>query len=182
MSDSAADRCANVLGALALVVADQTADAVVEAAGHGSSDAAALSALHQFLDRPSVDLLRRVLGLTPSGTVRQVDRLERKGLVSRGPGPDGRTAAIALTPAGRRLARRVSQARSDVLRSSLSELGDDEVEQLDRLVGKLLVGRMRGPGATRWICRMCDLEACGRAEGRCPVANEARARYGSGSD
>jgi DNA-binding MarR family transcriptional regulator len=172
-----AQHCANVLGALALAVADQTSDAISDSSGHAGSDAAALSALHQFLDRPSVDVLRRVLGLTPSGTVRLVDRLERHGLVSRGPGADGRTAALELTAAGRRAARRVADERSRVLLESLVALTDDELAEFDRLVGKVLVGRMRGPGATRWLCRMCDLDACGRAEGRCPLANEARARY-----
>jgi DNA-binding MarR family transcriptional regulator len=178
MSTDAADHCANVLGALALAVADQTADAVTETAGQERSDAAALSALDQFLDRPSVDLLGRVLGLTQSGAVRLVDRLERRGLVARRPGVDGRTAAIALTAAGRRAARRVGATRSAILRESLSLLSPDETARLDDLLGRLLIGRMRGPGATRWICRMCDLEACGRADGRCPVANEAQARWG----
>jgi DNA-binding MarR family transcriptional regulator len=173
-----AEHCANVLGALALAVADETSDAISGSAGHAQSDAAALSALLQFLDRPSVDMLRRVLGLTPSGTVRVVDRLERQGLVARGPGADGRTAALELTAAGRRAARRVADERSRVLLDSLAALTDEELAELDRLVGKVLVGRMRGPGATRWLCRMCDLDACGRAEGRCPLANEARARYG----
>jgi MarR family transcriptional regulator, negative regulator of the multidrug operon emrRAB len=48
---------------LALVVADQLNDAVAEAAGRSDSAPAALAALHHFLDRPSVDLLRQVLGL-----------------------------------------------------------------------------------------------------------------------
>jgi hypothetical protein len=37
---------------------------------------------------------------------------------------------------------------------------------------------MRGPGATRWMCRLCDLDACGRADGSCPVERAAAARYG----
>ena len=52
------DRQANVLGALALVLTDQTAHSVAAAAGQSISAAAALSALHQFLDRPTLDQLR----------------------------------------------------------------------------------------------------------------------------
>jgi len=48
---------------------------------------------------------------------------------------------------------------------------------LDKLSSKVLVGLMRGPGATRWICRLCDTGACGRDAGWCPVASEARVRY-----
>ena len=54
------------------------------AAGQSESAAAALSALLHFLDRPSVDLLRQVLGLTSSGTVRLVDRLAESGLCAAG--------------------------------------------------------------------------------------------------
>src|ERR1700758_75300 len=52
------DRPANVFGALALVVADQVADATAAAAGRADSAPAALAALLHFLDRPSVDVLR----------------------------------------------------------------------------------------------------------------------------
>jgi DNA-binding MarR family transcriptional regulator len=41
--------------------------------------------------------------LSPSGTTRAVDRLERDGLVRRGDDPDdGRATLVSLTPAGRR--------------------------------------------------------------------------------
>ena len=140
-------------------------------AAQSPSGAAALSALLHFLDRPSVDLLRQVLGLTSSGTVRLVDRLERDGLVTRAPGDDGRVTTVVLTPAGRRAARRVAAARADVLDAALAGLDPGERAAFDELAGKLLVGMIRGPGATRWMCRMCDTGACGRERGKCPVAN-----------
>ncbi len=170
------DHAGNLLGALSLVIADRTADAAAAAGGSGST-AAALSALLNFLDRPSVDLLRRVLGLTSSGTVRLLDRLEETGYVSRGPGIDGRSSAVSLTDSGRRAAEQVSAARAEVLTGALAILSADERQALDLLLGKLLVGLMREPGAVRWMCRLCDLRACGRERGECPVANEARARY-----
>jgi DNA-binding MarR family transcriptional regulator len=135
------------------------------------SAATALSALHHFLDAPSIDLLRQVLGLTPSGAVRLVDRLEEAGQVRRTPGADGRTVALVLTAKGRRAAAAVSGARAKVLAGALGDLSERDRAVLDRLVGRLLVGQLRGPGATGWICRLCDTSACGRAEGRCPLAN-----------
>ena len=173
------DRTANVLGALSLVLADRVADAVADAAGHSVTAATALSALHHFLDRPSIDLLRQVLGLTSSGTVRLVDRLERDGYVVRGPGADGRSTAISLTAAGRRAATRVAAARAEVLSGVLGTLSAEERATLDAIASRVLVGTARGPGATRWICRLCDTLACGRAEGRCPLANAMAERYGS---
>jgi DNA-binding MarR family transcriptional regulator len=171
------DRAANILGALSLVVADRMADAEAGAAGRSDSAPAALSALLHFLDRPSVDLLRQVLGLTSSGTVRLVDRLQESGYVERGPGIDGRSTSITLTEPGREVAERVSQARAAVLEHALGALTPAEREAFDQLMGKVLVGMMRGPGATRWICRLCDIGICRGDAGGCPVGNEARRRY-----
>lgn len=160
---------ANRLGALSLVLADRAADAVAQASGHVDSTAAALSALHQFLEEPSIELLRQVLGLTHSGTVRLVDRLERGGLVRRRPGPDARSTAIALTAAGRKTATRVTSARAGVLAAAVGALSDDDRAHLDRIMGQMLVSMKRGYGATRWICRMCDTGACGLERGECPL-------------
>lgn len=165
------DRAGNLLGALSLALADRTTDSLEGAAAQSPSGAAALSALLHFLERPSIDLLRQVLGLTSSGTVRLVDRLEGDGLVTREAGEDGRVTAIVLTPAGRRAAQRVASARAEVLDSALAALAPDDRRAFDELAGKLLVGMIRGPGATRWMCRMCDTGACGRERGECPVAN-----------
>ncbi len=166
----AASRAANVLGALALALTDRISTATEQASGQAESGAAALSALHHFLREPSIDLLRQVLGLTHSGTVRLVDRLERDVLVRRAPGPDGRTTVVRLTPAGRRAALRVTRSRGALLGSALDALPPADQEQLADLAGRVLAGLARGAGATRWTCRLCDTGACGRSEGRCPVA------------
>jgi DNA-binding MarR family transcriptional regulator len=173
------DRTSNLLGALSLAVADRTADAVGDAAGQSQTSAIALSALNDFLDGPSVDRLRTVLGLTPSGTVRLIDRLQAAGQVTRGPGADARSVSVRLTTSGRRAAQRVSAARAAVLEEVLGELAPAEREALDQILSRVLVGLIRGPGATRWMCRFCDTTACGRQDGRCPVANAARQRYAS---
>ena len=169
---------ANVLGALALVLHDRMSAAVSEAADQPESGAAALSMLANFLEQPRVGLLHQALGLTPSGAVRMVDKLEAGGWVRRGPGGDGRSTSVSLTAAGRRAAGRVVAARGEVLADALSVLCDGEREVLDELAGRMLVGMMREPGARRWMCRLCDSRACGHATGACPVANEARERYG----
>jgi DNA-binding MarR family transcriptional regulator len=174
------DRPANVFGALALVVTDQIADATAEAAGRADSAPAALAALLHFLDRPSVDLLRQVLGLTSSGTVRLLDRLADGGYVERQEGADRRSTAIVLTDAGRTAAEEVCRARSDVLDRATAALSAAERAEFDRLIGKMLVGMMRGPGAVRWICRLCDTGICRGSPGGCPAGNAARERYGAG--
>jgi DNA-binding MarR family transcriptional regulator len=174
---TALDREANVLGALALVITDQTAQAVAVAAGQSVSAAAALSALHHFLDRPTLDQLRKVLGLTASGAVRLVDRLAGAGLVTRGPGGDGRSRSVILTEEGQRAAERIAAARAAVLTSALDELSPAERQTLHSLMSQVMARLVRGKDAGAWICRLCDLGACGRAAGRCPAANAAAARY-----
>ncbi len=176
--DGLTERTANLLGALALALTDRTNDAIDAVAGHSGADAAALSALHHFLDGPSIDRLRQVLGLTSSGTVRLVDRMEQDGYVRREPGADGRSTAVRLTPAGQRTARQVSKARTRVLTDALDALPPADRDRLADLISPMLAAMVRGPGATRWLCRLCHIQACGRSEGRCPAANEAAARYG----
>jgi DNA-binding MarR family transcriptional regulator len=167
-------RAANVLGALALVLTDRMADAVEDAAAQAESGATALSALvHVLPPDPSIDLLAQVLGLTHSGTVRLVDRLERAGQVRRGAGRDGRSTAVRLTAAGRRAATRVTTARTGQLSAALAVLTGDEQEQLAGLAGRVLAGLRRNGADTpvqRWTCRLCDTTACGRPAGRCPLA------------
>jgi len=168
---------ANLLGALALVVHDRLSEAMTDASGRGETAAAALSSLDNFLDRPTIDTLRRVLGLTSSGTVRLVDGLEKENLIERGQGDDRRATALQLTRTGRRAATRVATARAGVLNDALATLSGRERETLDGLLAKLLVGMMREPGATKYMCRLCDASACGHADGRCPVRNAARERF-----
>jgi DNA-binding MarR family transcriptional regulator len=175
---TALDHEANVLGALALVLTDQTARAAATAGGQSLSAAAALSALYHFLDRPTVDKLRRVLGLTPSGAVRLVDRLAEAGLVTRGPGADGRSRSVTLTPRGRRAAARIAGARAAVLDGALAGFSAPDRAALRDLLGRVMANVVAGKDGGAWICRLCDLRACGRADGYCPAANAAQARYG----
>ena len=130
------DQTANLLGALSLVIADRMADAMAEAGGRPESAAAALSALLHFLDRPTVDLLRQVLGLTSSGTVRLVNRMAESGYVQRGPGGDGRSTSVSLHRAGRAAAERVAAARAGVLQEALAGLSPAERETLRRADGE----------------------------------------------
>ena len=170
---------ANVLGALALAVTDRMTAAMEGAAGQSSAAAAALSALDQFLDGASIDVLGRVLGLTSSGTVRLVDRLEVAGHVRRATAmDDARSTVVHLTAGGRRVARRIAAARLALVEEALATLTLKQLADLEGVLAPILTGLIRGPEATRWICRACDLAACGRDAGRCPVANEAARRYG----
>jgi DNA-binding MarR family transcriptional regulator len=160
-------QAANLLGALALTLADRLEHAVTAAARLSSSDAAALSALHHFLDSPNVGLLARVLGLSSPGAVRLLDRLQRDGLARRVAGTDGRVTSVALTAAGHRRAQAVTRARSALAERALEALSPAEQRQFGVLAGKILAGLIGPAGATRWTCRLCDLAPCGRPQGHC---------------
>ncbi|GIJ61435.1 hypothetical protein Vau01_089510 [Virgisporangium aurantiacum] len=166
-----------MLGALAQAVTDRTTAAITAATGQSPSAAAALTALDQFLDRPTLDRLRLVLGLTPSGAVRLVDRLSQAGLVTRGPGGDGRSRSVMLTERGRAAAAEVAAARATVLRDLLGDFSAADRKTLGRLLDRLMAGVVAGKDGGGWICRQCDLAACERAAGRCPAANAAAAKY-----
>jgi rubrerythrin len=88
-------------------------------------------------------------------------------------GRDGRSTAVRLTAAGRRAAGRVTSGRAAELHVALQVLTSHEQEQLADLAGRVLAG-LRRDGAEnpveRWTCRLCDTTACGRLQGRCPVA------------
>jgi DNA-binding MarR family transcriptional regulator len=172
------EHTANLLGALSLSLHDRTSTAIAEATGQTETGAATLSALDQFLDQPTIGTLDQVVGLSPSGAVRLIDRLEAEGHLKRAPGSDGRSRSVSLTRSGRAAAARVTHARAEVLEGLLAGFSEDDRRKLDELLSRLLVQLMRGPGARRWMCRLCDTRACGRDAGACPVANAARERFG----
>jgi DNA-binding MarR family transcriptional regulator len=162
-------RAANLLGAHALVVCDR----MREAAGMELSSAAVLTALDTFADGASIDALRRVLGLSHSGGVRIVKRLEAEGLVTREPDPaDRRAVRLHLTGAGEREARRLLAARQAALTTLLGGLGERERAALERLLERLLASVTSGGDDANRICRQCDPGLCGHPA-RCPVTQAA---------
>src|SRR4051812_26989829 len=162
----------NALGALALEVARRVQAAGDAASPHGASVPAALTALHGLTGGHSIDALRRVVGLTHSGAVRLVDRLSAAGLVERRVGADGRAVALQLTPEGRRAARRVLARREAAIESALTPLSARERADLARLHERLLAHLTEGHEDRRRVCRLCDVDGCGRD---CPTRAEPRA-------
>ena len=167
---------ANVLGALSLAICGRIQDAAERSTALGASAPAALVALDGYLTGQPIDALRRVLGLTHSGTVRLVDRLAAAGLVERRVGTrDARAVPLGLTPAGRRVARRVLAAREAALEEVLSVLSTEERATLADLHDRLLGGMVSSREDSRRTCRLCDPVGCGHHEGRCPATRAADA-------
>jgi DNA-binding MarR family transcriptional regulator len=71
------------------------------------------------------------VGVTGATITRQIQELERKGLVLRlQDEQDGRASVVRLTEAGRRVAEVSSEARRDLLLESAQGWSDDELEQM----------------------------------------------------
>jgi DNA-binding MarR family transcriptional regulator len=170
-------RTANLLGTMSLAVVDRLRAATETAAGHAGSGPAALAALSTYLEGEPIDQLGRSLGLSHSAAVRLVDRLEESGLVERRPGVDGRSVSVAMTPAGRRAGRKILDARHRAIAEVLESLSASEQRTLAGVCGKLLGGLTTSHADARRICRLCDPDACGHYDGRCPVT-QAAARGG----
>jgi MarR family transcriptional repressor of emrRAB len=162
---TADERTGNLLGALALTLADQI---------DMGSDAAALITLRNYAEGEPLDLLRRALALSHPGVVRLADRLERGGLVERRRSKrDGRAVALRLTPAGRRAAAEAQAARADAVDTALAALGTDERRALDGMLERMLAVHTTDSTASLVICRLCDPDVCGHPAS-CPVTLAAQ--------
>lgn len=165
-------RLENLVGVHALAMVDRMA------AGEAPTERAALVTLFAH-PGSGVGWLADVLGLTDSGGTRLVERLVADGLVARRPGVDARSRVLELTPQGRRRAREVLAARERDLARALAPLTDAERRTLERLLAKVVSGLTDDLPAAMQVCRMCDREACGVREGRCPLGHTNPVGVGS---
>ncbi|MEV4201902.1 MarR family winged helix-turn-helix transcriptional regulator [Micromonospora globbae] len=154
----------NLLGALALLVGSRMRAAVTGPAGAGGALAEALVVLK---DQPGVtaEWLRQVLGLTQPGAAHLVRRLREQGWLERRPGPDARSRALHLTPAGVAAARDVLRAREEVLADLLAPLDAEQREQLAGIARTLLRHEVTDRRSLAYLCRLCDRAHCPA----CPV-------------
>ncbi|WP_350275074.1 MarR family winged helix-turn-helix transcriptional regulator [Kribbella sp. HUAS MG21] len=111
----------------------------------------------------SADWLYARIGLTQSGTVRLLDRLERLGYVDRT--RRGRVLELRLTPQGRDLLSAWTSARDAASNDVLDALTADERRQLTELLSTALRRTSRVREVADATCRFCDWPACSA----CPV-------------
>jgi len=164
-------RDANVVAAWVLAAGEAVGHATEEAAGGSGELASALVTVALFPGE-RVDALRHVLGLSPSGVVRAVDRLAGAGLVERrGSSGDAREVLLHPTRRGVRVAERILAARASAVDELLACLAEGERAELVRLLQKLLTALPSDRAAARRICRLCDHPACEHS--RCPVSEGA---------
>src|SRR3954470_5388276 len=91
--------------------------------------------------RLSPTRLARGLMLSSAGITSRIDRLERRGFVTRLPDPnDRRGVMIELTPAGLQAVDAAVTALAASDRQLMERLDADEIAQLEKLLRKLLAG------------------------------------------
>lgn len=154
------DRTANLLGALSLAIVDRMRAATEHDLGYGGEAPAALATIGHGPGQ-SNDALRQALGLTHSGTVRLIDRLQKEGLVERRPGRNKRTVALFLTASGEAARVQLLRKRGESLDPLIGLLSFEEVAALDVLLERMLKHIPTAPTDAYHICRLCNEVACG---------------------
>jgi MarR family 2-MHQ and catechol resistance regulon transcriptional repressor len=113
------------------------AERSIVGAGLGLTDFAALEALLHKGPLTSTEIQEKVLLASGSMTA-AVDRLEKKGLIKRGPAPNDRRAKVLhLTPEGRRVVESAFSRHAGELESAMAVLNPNEKRQLYALLKKL---------------------------------------------
>lgn len=165
----------NLLGAAALAVTDRIDERMRQASGVGGRAPAAVLTVGARAGRP-IKHLSRSIGLSHSGTVRLVDRLEARGWMARNESPGGRTVDVELTEAGEAVFEELLALRREVLEELLEPVPADTREPLELALAALLASLpSRREDAWR-ICRQCEHRVC-HGDG-CPVGSAVDDREG----
>jgi DNA-binding MarR family transcriptional regulator len=130
--------------------------------GLGLRDASALTLIGSH-PGCSADWLWARIGLTQSGTVRLIDRLQGLGYVGRE--RTGRSIRLTLREAGEEAVRTWNQAREAASTAVLRGLTGAQRAQLAELLELGLRSTERIRVEADSTCRLCDWNACKR----CPV-------------
>ena len=161
-------RLAQLLGVLSLAATDRFRERVDDSLGRSGGHAAALVHVDAH-PGGSIEELRRVLDVSQPGAVSLAGRLEGDGLLERRAGPDGRTRALHLTPAGQAAARAVLRDRDRELDELVSPLDTTERAALEPLLAKLVSALADDRPRALRVCRMCDRERCCNERVECPL-------------
>jgi DNA-binding MarR family transcriptional regulator len=150
-------RAANLLGAMALLVAGTVREAVTQAAGAGGALGEALIAIKDQPGR-TADWLATVLHISQPGTAHLVRRLTDQGWVTRE--SQGRARPLRLTEQGERMASTILAAREAALDQLIDRLSPEQRGHLVAIAGELLGAEARSEQLLATLCRLCDRASC----------------------
>lgn len=131
--------------------------------------------------------LASCLGVSPPAATKNLDKLERLGLIMRSPSKGDRRATL-LSPSakGRGLVRKYESLTADRLAPVLDEFSSKEIDSLARLLERFSVSLLNREQPGGGFCLRCGgyIEAdcaVGRARSGCPYEEASRARAESGA-
>ena len=166
-------RTTNLLGALALGLADAVVAVARREVQEGGPSGAALCAIaHE--PGLSIERLRRALALSHPGAVRLIDRLAAEGMIERRPARDRRAVALHLTTPGAQRVRKIMAERRRALAAAVAALSPRERRVLAPLLAKMLRALPQTDAHALAICRFCEGDACDP----CPVGEGLEERAG----
>ncbi len=106
------------------------------------------------------------LGVSPPAATKNVDKLERLGLVARTPSrSDRRATLLATSRKGRRLVERYEKLKLKRLEPVLETFSTEERAQFTRLLERFAVALIRSEGKVEGLCLRCSAYF----DAHCPV-------------
>lgn len=114
------------------------------------------------------------LGVSPPAATKNIDKLERLGLVIRSPSKgDRRATLLSVSSKGRRLVRKYEELRTARLSSVLDRFRPEEIEQLGDLLERFAVTLLNLEQSVDKYCLRCSAyieDGCpvGQIRGGCP--------------
>lgn len=153
------ERLQNIVGALALTIADEIAEKTENFAPR--DDPVAAIAVIGRSPNWTIRQLSNDLRLSHAATVRLVDRLVADDLMRRTKSTrDARAVELILTANGQHVYAEVLQARQASLKRLLSSLSHHEQDALGKIAEKLLSAGSNDKARRSRTCRLCDVVRC----------------------
>ena len=149
----------NIIGAAALLVADEITRAVEAESGLAAISVAALVSIAHAPGEP-IDFLAKSLHRSHSAVVRLVATLVDQGYAEKRAAPDGRAVSLELTRSGRLVVKKVLARRQQTLQRLFGTLPSTQVNLLEKAARRLIEAGATDELQAMWICRLCDGEAC----------------------
>ncbi len=126
--------------------------------------------------------LAKILGVSAPAATKNVDKLERLGLVIREPSKgDRRATLVSVSSMGRQLVERYEENKRARVAPVLGSFQPEELAMLSDLLERFAVSLLKVGGADRAYCLRCDayIESdcpVGRVRGGCPYKKARQAR------
>jgi len=123
------------------------------------------------------------LGVSPPAATKNIDKLERLGLVVRGPCEgDRRATLLSSSASGKQLVARYESLKEERLQAVLDSFDAGELSQLTKLLERFSIALLSAEGDREGLCLRCSAyfdEQCPiqHIHGGCPYQKAVRGRH-----